>query len=676
MEIAVKKYKTYSLLCLILGLIGMFLGLILVGWLFIPPSIIFGVLALNMKLPNVKKGKIVVGFICSGIGVLIGVGMLASVIATPTVETTPTTNTESAVQDITTEINTETSIETHTEQVTSQESTTSEIETPNIEIETPNKDISTTETTMESVVIENPVEKDSDKNVDIYDNVTNDIEPLNQPPTIDYVEPTTIVTDVPEITETTEDVNDSVDDFDKKFKSAFWLFISGVVMLICSIGAASNRSIYKRLENVKPTPMICPICKSDKINVTVTPTGINAIPIGGLWVNSISNKKVAVCQSCGHDFSVITKAEIDTTYKQAKSKWTVECVILLVALWVFFINMMPFAKTTNHKTATTTTTTNTSDIQLAEEFNTTEFETDEDTYNVLKYQAKLVLFKDIQTLTEDGYNFYDIDDLASFAQYSEGTKILTIANLEHNSYSYGETGFINDNNKVSFYWDSTWSAYFNESDDYKVNEEHVNSYKNVPLLISGTIEDYGYIKNCQILSNTQENIDAVKDLLTQNQDTVLLETSVLDKFTTEAEEFKGQCEEVSYSDLKRNPDLYKSKKIKVTIKITRVDADGWIMQGTQLGIMEGKKANEVAISDDRTVRMPRFVEGDKLVFYGYGDGTRTMKGAGVGGTISDVWTGDSGYEIPCVKVLYTDNDNYEDWVTVIRAGDNDSHIAR
>ena len=109
---------------------------------------------------------------------------------------------------------------------------------------------------------------------------------------------------------------------------------------------------------------------------------------------------------------------------------------------------------------------------------------------------------------------------------------------------------------------------------------------------------------------------------------------------------------------------------------TQIDADGWVFQGTQIGKMDGNSDKMIAFSDERSIRSPRFVEGDTLTLYGYGDGLSTLTSKGVGGTLSSLWSGDSGTEVPSIRVQYTGGDDYSGWLEAIASGNTDYHIAR
>ena len=93
-------------------------------------------------------------------------------------------------------------------------------------------------------------------------------------------------------------------------------------------------------------------------------------------------------------------------------------------------------------------------------------------------------------------------------------------------------------------------------------------------------------------------------------------------YTQETVEDYADAETPSYEDLMRYPDTYKTKKIKVTVKITDVEPDGIIFDGNIMGTYEGK---EIGVVDNRVNKEPKMLEGDTVVIYGYGKGTGTIK---------------------------------------------------
>lgn len=121
------------------------------------------------------------------------------------------------------------------------------------------------------------------------------------------------------------------------------------------------------------------------------------------------------------------------------------------------------------------------------------------------------------------------------------------------------------------------------------------------------------------------------------------------------EQFIESAEAVAYDDLRRYPDSYSGKAIKLTLRFNTVDPDGWIFQGDMIATIPGTD-NEIGVYDGRSVREPRFMEGDTMTVYATGNGLATIKvkdGTGLFATVIDE------YEIPSIKVIYTDMDNLE-----------------
>lgn len=121
------------------------------------------------------------------------------------------------------------------------------------------------------------------------------------------------------------------------------------------------------------------------------------------------------------------------------------------------------------------------------------------------------------------------------------------------------------------------------------------------------------------------------------------------------QDFIDNAIEVSYEDLRRYPDTYKDKPIKLKIYIDDVEPDGWIFQGDIIATVP-ETSDELAVYDSREVREPRFLEGDTITVYATGNGLATMKIKQGFGIISR--TVDE-YEVPSIKVIYTDLDNLD-----------------
>lgn len=118
----------------------------------------------------------------------------------------------------------------------------------------------------------------------------------------------------------------------------------------------------------------------------------------------------------------------------------------------------------------------------------------------------------------------------------------------------------------------------------------------------------------------------------------------------EKENFIESCEDVSYDDLLRYPETYDGKPIKLTIYASDVKADGWVFKGDILAEYEGK---ELIVFDDREVREPRLVTGDKVTVYATGAGLGKMQikeeGLIFNKTVDD-------YNIPQISIKYTEWD--------------------
>lgn len=131
----------------------------------------------------------------------------------------------------------------------------------------------------------------------------------------------------------------------------------------------------------------------------------------------------------------------------------------------------------------------------------------------------------------------------------------------------------------------------------------------------------------------------------------------------ERDTFIQTAETVSYDDLRRYPDTYKGKPLKLEITVTEAKPDGAIMRGDIMATYEGQ---EIAVYDGRAVREPRLMTGDTLTIYAQGNGLDKIQqkdGSGLfAKTINE-------YEIPCVRLVYTDFDAPDNIATPTEDGD-------
>ncbi len=130
------------------------------------------------------------------------------------------------------------------------------------------------------------------------------------------------------------------------------------------------------------------------------------------------------------------------------------------------------------------------------------------------------------------------------------------------------------------------------------------------------------------------------------------------KKSEEIQKYKDECQVVTYDDLRRYPDTYEGKKVQLKLTMQDVEPDGLIFNGKILAVISGT-SKEIAVYDEREVREPRFMNGDKFTVYGIANGlakeTTYVKGTGLFG--SDLFADKvDEKEIPCFKVIYTNMD--------------------
>ncbi len=118
------------------------------------------------------------------------------------------------------------------------------------------------------------------------------------------------------------------------------------------------------------------------------------------------------------------------------------------------------------------------------------------------------------------------------------------------------------------------------------------------------------------------------------------------------DDFKADCISVSYEELMRYSDTYKTQKIAVSLYISEVEPDGLIFDGTIWAKMAGQQC---VLTDDRSKKEPKILTGDRVTVYGYGAGLtkvkRYLKGTGILGT--DLFaTTISEWEVPVIKATY------------------------
>lgn len=111
---------------------------------------------------------------------------------------------------------------------------------------------------------------------------------------------------------------------------------------------------------------------------------------------------------------------------------------------------------------------------------------------------------------------------------------------------------------------------------------------------------------------------------------------------------KDNCASITYDELVRNPSQYKGSLVKIKVKITNKDEDGWILKGGYIGKYENK---DIVLFDNRLVQEPNIMEGDTLTIYGYANGLTKIYEY-----VDDYYLGvvdknTDTYEVPYISIL-------------------------
>ena len=174
-------------------------------------------------------------------------------------------------------------------------------------------------------------------------------------------------------------------------------------------------------------------------------------------------------------------------------------------------------------------------------------------------------------------------------------------------------------------------------------------YLTVTGQVDGEYASYIEIKNAHV---DYYGDDSEKDYTDRK---IIWEEKQHELAIQERDSFIEKSESVSYDDLRRYPDTYKDKAVTLKLKIKSAKPDGWVFQGDIIAVIPGTD-DEIAVYDDREVREPRFMDGDIVTVYAKADGLAKIQiknGKGLFAKVIDE------YEVPSIKVIYTDKDNIE-----------------
>jgi len=162
-------------------------------------------------------------------------------------------------------------------------------------------------------------------------------------------------------------------------------------------------------------------------------------------------------------------------------------------------------------------------------------------------------------------------------------------------------------------------------------EEHENAFKQIDMLIAerdGAIQERDNLslefdpiisENNRLLSELKEAEDRIY-VLEEPERQREAELAHLSAF----ERFKEEAKAVTYEDLMRYPDTHTGQQIMITVRIEYEKLDSWfgLAQGGFIGTVNGK---ELVIRDNRDVKEPRVVVGDRVIIFGHGTGLTKMR---------------------------------------------------
>lgn len=177
---------------------------------------------------------------------------------------------------------------------------------------------------------------------------------------------------------------------------------------------------------------------------------------------------------------------------------------------------------------------------------------------------------------------------------------------------------------------------------------------NVDATESGNKWDRYNVKDCFVLGFYDEAPD---DYLEQMEEYKLRKKE--SRIKAREDFITIASSDVSYEKLRKYPDTYTDKELKIKVKVTKVEAGSWLSKGSIYADFDGK---EIVIHDDREVKEPRLVEGDKLTIYVKGDGLAKIQSVYEDSSFWGIVLGTDvvdSREIPKVKLYYTEDDNLD-----------------
>ena len=225
----------------------------------------------------------------------------------------------------------------------------------------------------------------------------------------------------------------------------------------------------------------------------------------------------------------------------------------------------------------------------------------------------------------DGYERVYADLLYEYGQYMAGRKVVTVIKAISNSTNRDSTihaNTENDDHAIRF------SIGCNLVNELSKDDIHADDL----VTIAGTIaEKHGIgvtttLDNCYIIGmgeiaqeikDAQDYQKSICERYKKNY-----EDAITAALQAEVDSYISECVSISYSDVERNPDSYKGKKIKVSGTVAQV-IEGWF-DGVTLRLTSDADGNDWYISYTHKEGESRILEEDHITAYGECDGVQSV----------------------------------------------------
>lgn len=242
-----------------------------------------------------------------------------------------------------------------------------------------------------------------------------------------------------------------------------------------------------------------------------------------------------------------------------------------------------------------------------------------------------------ETIEYEDVFFYDLMDNLDYYNGKYVRTVIQVSTCYQNDDTtyiksqYADYDLTENSSSITIYPDNYQDF---EYDEYITVEGWLAKDGNSDILINAHIVDSG--------DDSRETFE---------NDLEICKEEYRKKLMSQRELFIESCVEVSYDDLRRYPDTYKDKLLKMKIYAEDVEPDGWIFPGDIIATYQGE---ELAVYDDRAVREPRILEGDTITVYAVGYGLTKMqvkqKGLVFNKTVDE-------YDVPAIQIKYTEKDD-------------------